>query len=172
MITVQLQHTRFQPLVVVQYTPTLMVIQPTTNTLLPPVNALRNIGPIPQANRLLRRSLHIAALKAPLKDIHAGRDPRIILLPNPLQTLLVLDLFHRLPRFHNLHQQRIIRYLRALVFDVDPALRQQVARSPQRVLQRLVRLVDARAESLGLPLLVGARAVGVGQHLQLDELFA
>ena len=51
-------------------------------------------------------------------------------------------------------------------------LREQVPRPTQRVLQRFVGLVDARAQRFGLSLLVCACTVRVREALELDELFA
>jgi hypothetical protein len=148
------------------------MIQSAPNTLLPPMYTLSNIRPIPQANRLLRRRLKITLLKTRLKNFHTLPNPHIILLSYANQPLLILNLLHSLPSLHNLHQKRIVRDLRALILDIDPMLREQVSCAPQWILQRFVGFVDARAESLGLSLLVCAGAIGMCEALQLDEFFA
>jgi hypothetical protein len=148
------------------------MVDATSNALLPSMYTLRNIGPVPQSNRLLRRRLQIALLKTCLQNLHTLPNPCIVLLPYTHQALLVLHLFHRLPSLHDLHQQSAVRDLRALVLDIYSLLREQIPRPPQRVLQRLIGFVDARAQRLGLSLLVCARAVRVREALQLDEFFA
>lgn len=146
---------------------------------LPLLQSLRNSHPKLQPDTLPRRALHIPLIKRLGHLLNTVPQPLIILrlqirnrllrlrpLPNPLNHLL---------NIHNLHQQLLIKRLRArpiLRRKINPMIRpEQVLRAEQRVRKRAVCLVDSRREVLGgflgrpRRVLVRVQGVLVGEEL-------
>lgn len=153
-----------------------MMIITAATALLPAFDRLINIDPISQFHRLPRSSSQVFLSKRRLQNLNTLVDSRIILAPDLHQPFFVVHVVDGLASLHDFHQQfssvcfRV--ELRAVVGDIDALLSEQVLRSSQRVLQRLVGLVDACAQGLRMALVSGRRDIWVRFGLELQVLFA
>lgn len=141
--------------------------------LLPIIQALLDIHPIPQLDGLALRRLDVIVLKRLLQRLLALRDALVVLPPRLVQVVLALRLLDLLARLQHQHQQvRRLDLEGFVVGNVDASQREQVLRPQQRVGQRLEGLVDARRCRFGPGFGLGRVHVRVGAGLKLQEFAA
>lgn len=140
--------------------------------LLPIIQALLNINPIPQPYSLLLRRQHIILVKRSLQHILALPDALVI---NGRQLLEVLGgggVGDFLVGLEHDHEQARVVDLHGLVGgDVDAAQGEEVLRAEERVGERLVGLVDEGRGGFGAELVVRV-AVRVVAGLEGEEFAA
>lgn len=111
--------------------------------LLPIIQALLDIDPIPQPHSLLLRRHDIILMKRLLQHILALPDALIVDGPQLLQVLLGRGIGNLLVRLQHDHEQTRIVDLHGLVGgDVNAAQGEEILRAEERVGEGLVGLVD------------------------------
>lgn len=142
--------------------------------LLPVMQAVPNVDPVPHPHSLPLRRLDIVASKGRIQCLLAGRNPLVVHPPRLLEVLLGLGLLNLLPGLEDQHEQvGLLDFQGLVVGDVDPAEGQDVLGAQERVRQRAVGVVDERGRGLGARLVGGAVVpVRVVARLQTEELAA